>query len=70
MSRYRLTPAAQGDLASIWDLERWDVRQVEIYVNEIRPAIERIAADPRRGHSCEDIRTGYRRYGIGSHHIF
>lgn len=72
MSRYRLTPAAQRDLSSIWDFtqERWDVRQAETYVNEIRAAIERIAGDPFRGRACDEIHEGYRRYAIGSHLVF
>lgn len=72
MSHYRLTPAAQRDLSQIWDFteERWDPRQAETYVGEIRAAIERIAADPSRGRACDEIREGYRRYGIGSHFLF
>lgn len=71
MTRYRLTPAAQRDLSSIWDTEeRWGVRQAETYINEIRAAVERIAEDPRRGRQCDEIREGYRRYGIGSHLLF
>ncbi len=72
MSQYRLTPAAQRDLSSIWDYteERWDVHQAETYVNEIRAAVERVAADPRRGRSCDEVRDGYRRYSIGSHLLF
>lgn len=68
----RLTPAAQRDLSSIWDHteERWDAGQAEKYVGEIRAAIERIAEDPARGRSCDDIREGYRRYSIGSHLLF
>lgn len=72
MTGYRLTPAAQHDLSSIWDytVERWDIAQAETYVSEIRAAVERIADDPRRGRSCEEIREGYRRYSIGSHLLF
>ncbi|OYO04218.1 type II toxin-antitoxin system RelE/ParE family toxin [Enemella evansiae] len=72
MSRYRLTPAAQRDLSSIWDYtqERWGLDQAETYVTEIRAAIERSAEDPRRGRACDEIRAGYRRYAIGSHQIF
>lgn len=72
MSGYRLTPAARRDLSSIWDFteERWSVRQAEVYVTEVRAAIERIAADPVRGRRCDEIREGYRRYAIGSHLIF
>jgi toxin ParE1/3/4 len=72
VSAYRLTPAAQRDLSSIWDYtaQRWDVRQAEKYILEVRTAMERIAADPDRGRACEEIRAGYRRYGIGSHVLF
>ena len=72
MTRYRLSPAAQRDLSLIWDYseQRWGVRQAETYISEIRGAVERVADDPSRGHACDDIREGYRRYGIGSHLIF
>lgn len=72
VGHYRLSPAAHRDLSSIWDytVERWDARQAEIYVLEIRSAIERIAEQPERGRAIDDIRTGYRRYAIGTHLIF
>ncbi|MGC0142772.1 type II toxin-antitoxin system RelE/ParE family toxin [Pseudactinotalea sp. Z1732] len=72
MSAFRLTPAAQQDLSSIWDftVQRWDVRQAETYVREIQAAIKRIADNPGRGRTCEEIREGYRRYSIGSHLLF
>ena len=72
MSNYRLTPAAQQDLSAIWDFteERWDVRQAEISVREIQAAIERLAIDPRRGRSREEVRQGYFSHAIGSHTIF
>jgi len=69
VTRYRLTPAARQDLSSIWDYtaERWDVGQAEIYVMDIRAAIERIADDPRRGRACDELRDGYRQYSVGRH---
>lgn len=69
---YRLTPAAQRDLSEIWDFteERWDASQAEMYIAEIRAVIERVAADPERGRSCDEIRRSYRRYGIESHLLF
>lgn len=72
MGQYRLTPAAQRDLSSIWDYtaERWDARQAETYVLEIRSAIERVAEQPDRGRAVDEIRVGYRRYAIGSHLVF
>lgn len=72
MKRYRLTPAAQREVSSIWDFtqDRWDVSQAEIYTVEIREAIERIAADPERGRRIDHIRSDYRRYVVGSHLIY
>ena len=72
MSNYRLSPAAQRDLSSIWDYteERWDIRQAEIYLREIRAAIERIASDPVRGRACDEIREGYRKLPHGAHVIY
>lgn len=68
MSSFRLSPAAQRDLSQIWDLteERWGIRQAEADLEDLRDAIERIAADPTRGGTCDDIRKGYRCHG-GSH---
>ncbi|MFD2839627.1 type II toxin-antitoxin system RelE/ParE family toxin [Populibacterium corticicola] len=72
MRVYRLTPAAQHDLSSIWDYteERWGIRQAELYIGDIRAAIERIADDAERGRPCDDIREGYRRYTVGRHIVF
>lgn len=72
MNRFRLTPAAQRDLSSIWDFtqDRWGPRQAESYTRELRAAVERVAEDPRRGRPCDEIREGYRRFGIGSHVLF
>lgn len=72
MTSYRLTPAAQRDLSSIWDYtaERWDIQQAETYLGEIRAAIERIADDPRRGRVRDEIRAGYSSYSVVSHVLF
>lgn len=72
MSPLGRAPAARGDLSSIWDFtkEHWDETQAEIYIKEMRAAIERVAANPQRGRACDEIRKGYRRYSLGSHVIF
>lgn len=72
MSEYRLTPAAQRDLSSIWDFteERWGVSQAEKYLRELQAAIERVADDPGRGCVREEVREDYRSYTIGSHALF
>ena len=48
MTRYRLTPAAQRDLSSIWDFteQRWDIWQAELYIREVQAEVERVGLDP------------------------
>ena len=72
MSRYLLSPAAQADLEEIWDYtaERWDVDQAEAYLRGLQHAIERAAANPRVGPSCDEIRPGYRKLAAGSHTLY
>lgn len=72
MTGYRLTPAAQLDLSLIWDYtaERWDARQAETYIGELRAAIERIADDPRRGRTRDEVRSGYSSYSVVNHVVF
>lgn len=67
-----VTPAARDDLSEIWDYteERWDGAQAETYVLELHAAAERVAEDPSRGRPADEVRLGYRRYGIGSHLLF
>ena len=69
MSRYALSPRAQEDLSEIWDYsaERWGFDQADSYLRLLQRAIEAVAADPRRGTSCEEVRPGYREYPAGSH---
>lgn len=72
MSGYVLSPAAQADLEQIWDYTRgrWGVDQAEEYLRELQRAIERAAANPRMGRSCDEIRSGYRKLASGSHTLF
>ena len=69
MSRYVLSPAAQADLDRIWDFgeARWGLAQAEAYARQIQRAVEAIAADPRRGRRCDDVREGYFKFGVGAH---
>lgn len=72
MTGYVLSPAAQADLDAIWDLgeERWGIDQAEDYARQILRAFEILAADPRRGRPCDDVRAGYRKFAVGAHMIF
>ncbi|MDR7170508.1 toxin ParE1/3/4 [Nocardia kruczakiae] len=44
--------------------------QAETYVRGLQHAIERAAADPRIGRSCDEIRPGYRKLAAGSHTLY
>lgn len=72
MSRYLLSPAARADLDDIFDYtaQQWGLDQAETYVRGLQHAIERAAADPRIGHSCDEIRPGYRKLAAGSHTLY
>jgi len=68
MGLFVLRPAAAVDLDGIWEysVENWGVERARRYANDIRAAIERLAADPRRGRPCGE---GYFRMATGSHFI-
>lgn len=72
MSGYVLSPAAVGDLDAIWTFgeERWGVAQAESYARSIQRAVETVAADPRRGRPCDEVRPGYRKFAVGAHMLF
>jgi toxin ParE1/3/4 len=72
MSRYTLSPRARVDIEEIWNYteSRWSRDQAEIYVRQIKTAIETVASDPSRGRPCDDVRAGYRKYLVGSHVLF
>ena len=72
MKRAVLSPRAQADIEDIWDYTArlWDADQAERYVSDLRRAIELVAADPRCGTKCDDIRAGYFKYLAGSHVLF
>ena len=72
MSRFTLCPRARADIDEIWNYTeaRWSRDQAEVYVRQIKAAIETLAADPSRGRACDDVRAGYRKYPIGSHVLF
>jgi toxin ParE1/3/4 len=72
MTTYVLSPRAQRDIEDIWDYtnERWNARQAETYIRQIKLAIETVAADSKIARSCHDIRRGYWKYPAGSHIVF
>jgi toxin ParE1/3/4 len=72
MMRVVLKPRAHRDLEEIWEYTEatWSAAQAEAYVRQIQRACDIIAANPRVGRACDEVRAGYRKYRAGSHFLF
>ncbi len=72
MAENRLTPAAQQDLDDIFEhsVAEWGLPVVLGYTKVLEAAFAMLGNAPQRGRSCETIRAGYRRLGVGSHVIY
>lgn len=72
MAEYRLTPAAQRDLDSIFDytVAQWGLVQAADYTDRIEQACNELAQAPLRAPACDAIRQGYRRRGVSRHVIY
>jgi toxin ParE1/3/4 len=70
--RYTISPRARGDLDDIWTYteRRWGLDQAEFYTRQIGRDIVTVAAQPKMGRACSDIRAGYYKYSTGSHVLF
>jgi toxin ParE1/3/4 len=72
MTGYLLSPAAQADLAGIWDytVRHWGEAQADRYILAIRDACAALAEGRRKGQPIDIIRPGYRKLAVGSHVLF
>jgi toxin ParE1/3/4 len=72
VSVLRYSPQAENDLLeiSLYTLFTWSENQAEKYLSDIHECVRMLAGNPRLGRSCEDIRTGLRRFEKGRHVIF
>jgi toxin ParE1/3/4 len=61
-----LSPRAQADLEEIWDysVEIWGTDRAERYVRDLWEGIKYLAANPKRGRSCDEVRAGYRSFQV------
>ena len=66
MAEYRLSPAAERDLESIWKYTRseWGVEQAERYTDLLAAAFQVLAESPNSAPACDHIRQGYRRRNV------
>lgn len=72
MAEYRLTPAAEHDLESIWFYTRqqWGMAQANRYIEILIEIFNELANSPEIAPVCDHIRPGYRRYGVERHILY
>jgi toxin ParE1/3/4 len=72
MADYRLSPAAERDLESIWKYTRgeWGLEQAERYTDLLAAAFQVLAESPMSAPACDHIRQGYRRRNVERHMIY
>jgi toxin ParE1/3/4 len=72
MRRLEFTPRARRDIAEIWEysVEQFGLDKAEAYLRDIQRAAMTVTEDPRRGLACDDIRSGYRKFSVGSDVLF
>ena len=69
---FYLTEKAKSDLKDIGyhTQKTWGREQRNLYLQKIDDAFHDLSNKPDKGRKCDDIRKGYRKYGIGKHFIF
>lgn len=72
MGIFRLTRRAEQDLLEIaeYTLHTWGQMQTVQYLHDFEKCFTLLAANPYLGRSCDDIRTGLRRFEQRKHVIF
>ncbi|HEY1710858.1 MAG TPA: type II toxin-antitoxin system RelE/ParE family toxin [Rhizomicrobium sp.] len=72
MAGYVISPRARSDIAEIWDysVAQWNVEQADRDLRDLQRGFETIAAQPRIGRACDEIRPGYFKLPVASHVIF
>ena len=72
MAEYRLAPAAERDLETIWTHTRqqWGVEQANRYIDILTAAFAELAQSPKIAPACDHVRPGYRRRNVERHMIY
>jgi toxin ParE1/3/4 len=72
MGSFTLTQKAKADMLSIgrYTREQWGAAQQKHYLGQLDFAFHDLADKPNIGRSCNHIRKGYFKYGVGKHLIF
>jgi toxin ParE1/3/4 len=72
MADYRLSPAAERDLETIFDrtVAEWGLSQALRYTDLLEAGCAALADAPQRSQRCDPIRPGYRRRRVEHHFIY
>jgi len=72
MKPFVLTKAAKLDLKKVarFTQDEWGKDQRNFYIKQFDDAFHMLAQTPLAGKSCDDIRSGYKKFPVGSHLIF
>jgi toxin ParE1/3/4 len=72
MGSFSLSKRAVSDLMGIgrYTEQNWGKKQRDTYLAQIDACFHQVAADPRLGRDCSEIREDYRKIGVGSHVVF
>jgi toxin ParE1/3/4 len=72
MRRLEFTPRARRDVEEIWEysVDQFGVDKADVYLHNLQRAAMTVTEDPGRGVACDEIRSGYRRFSVGSHILF
>jgi toxin ParE1/3/4 len=68
----RFHPESWRDIEEIWEYsaDQFGLDRADLYLRDIQRAAMTVAEDPHRGLACDEIRSGYRRFSVGSHILF
>lgn len=72
MFEVRITPLALSDLEDIWlyTFNEWSFEQANLYQDGLDRGISKIAENPFKGKSIDNIKVGYQRFNVQHHSIF
>ncbi len=72
MTPFQLTNKAKSDLKDIalFTEHRWGRKQRNVYIRQFDATFWRLAENPELGKTCDEIRSGYRKFRQASHVIF
>ncbi len=59
-------------MEAIWlhSLTEWGAQRADTYIDDLTAAFEFLSNSPKAGASCENIRSGYRKYPVVRHVLY